>query len=185
MFFEARRVSVTLGTEIKEVGGRVGASCRRQRVPKPANREEIERIAGLVQDALGTRRAVAELWIAHALNRSPATVKTFTADGGRRIAQAGVSFSKWKSASQWLEQETASCLLGKLLKCESRIHRRGLSKLLIAGDPGSVLEGISAGLNAEEPVGKALAASGWASKSIAGWKLAIQKLLVSCKPIRK
>ena len=168
----ARIVSVTLGTEIKEELAEVLARLVDDNVfPQRALRQDIEDwVSGLVAGSSKDRDELLEQ-IATALARAPTTVRAFAVEVGKRIVQSAKPSPGWVSASRWLAHRKEDIARSPVAWPDSIYVRRGLSKLLVAGEPDRVLRAIDARLNVDESVGKALAASGWATKSIAGWRV--------------
>ena len=172
VFPGARIVSVTLGTEIKEELADVLARLVDDNVfPDRQLRQDVgDWVSGLVDGASKDRDELVEQ-IAKALARAPAPVRAFAGEVGKRIVQKAGPSPSWTAASKWLAHRQKEIARNPLEWPEPIYVRRGLSKLLVAGEPAVVLRNIDARLGAEESVGKALAESGWASRSIAGWRV--------------
>jgi hypothetical protein len=169
---DARIVSVTLGTEIKEELADVLARLVDDNVfPDRPTRQEIEDwMSGFVAGASKDRDELLEQ-ISEVIARAPALVQAFSVEAGKRIVRRATAVRCWTPASQWLSRRNRDISRNPVAWPEPIYVRRGLSKLLVAGGPDLVLGSIDARLKVEGSVGRALAESGWATKAIAGWRV--------------
>jgi hypothetical protein len=167
----ARIVSITLGTEVKEsLAEALGLFVDANVYPSREIREAVEEwLARVAASATGDRNDLAD-HIRNALPRAPANVRSVTqAIGAQIVAKGRDSAKRWRAASVWLVGRRGSSTSSDWKKPTS--IRRGLSKLLVAGDPTRTLAAIDNKLTATTPIGSVFSAFGWATKSIAGWKV--------------
>jgi hypothetical protein len=173
VFPATRLISINLGTEPKEE--LVAALERVVDVvvfPSRPVREKLEEWVASIESGAPKDADALLHYVRRELKRGPRTMQISVDNIGRESCSSLTNRTdKWAPILATTNTRSAIASVASAAWHVPPSLRRGLSKLLVFGEPGDVLSQISPRGVLGEPLGTAMADFGWAAQSIAGWRI--------------